>query len=65
MSESINARNIDALHQALKEQKREIAELKEQLARLGNTVAFLQADVSNTKQLVAHVTGRGMGATVN
>lgn len=56
-------KNIAAVHQNTKMQQERIVELEKKVARLENNLAVLQGDVANTKQLIGHVLGRGMGPT--
>lgn len=56
-------KNIGALHENSKRQQKSIVELQEKVRRLEAAVVALQGDVHNTKQLVGHTLGRGMGST--
>jgi len=62
-NENINSRNIEALHEALKDQRQQISTMQEHIKRLENSVAYLTADLTTTKQLIGHTQGRGMGPT--
>ena len=64
MSDRATEKNITALADGYNKLYREHEELKEKVKRLEGQVAFLTADIANTKQLAAHISGRGMGATV-
>ena len=56
-------KNINAVHENTKMQQARIIALESKVTRLENNLASLQADVANTKQLIGHVMGRGMGST--
>lgn len=56
-------KNINAVHENTKMQQARIITLESKVARLENNLVALQADVANTKQLIGHVMGRGMGST--
>lgn len=56
-------KNIAAVHQNIKMQQERIIQLEQKVTRLENNLAVLQGDVANTKQLIGHVLGRGMGST--
>ena len=58
-------KNFEAIERALNQMHKEVLAMKENQVRLENTVAYLQADLTNAKQLMAHVSGRGMGSTVH
>jgi len=63
MSDKLNARNINALNENDKTMNAKISALIERLTILEANVARLTADVANTKQLIGHTLGRGMGST--
>lgn len=65
MSDKLNARNINALNENDKTMNVKISALLERLARLEAEVARLTADQANTKQLIGHTLGRGMGSTTS
>ena len=61
--EKANEINIKVLVQAMNTQAKENRELKAKVQVLEGTVAQLAADIQNTKQMIGHVMGRGMGST--
>jgi len=65
MAETIDHRNIVTLHEVIKEQRDQINELRDQLRATNANVAAIQADVQNTKQMIAVLKGIGMGSTVH
>jgi hypothetical protein len=65
MSEKTNARNISSLNENDKMMYARIMEMDARIKVLEATVAHLAADVANTKQLIGHTLGRGMGSTTN
>ena len=64
MSDVLN-KNFEIVKNVMNEQAKEIAELKQRLSHLEGTVATLHAEIVNTKQMNAHLAGRGMGSTVH
>lgn len=60
----INSRNFAAIEQAYNRLYKDYQALMERQNRLEGTVAILQSELANQKQLTAHVLGRGMGSTV-
>jgi hypothetical protein len=64
MSEVIE-KNFEAIRTVLNAQGKTIRDLQEQVKFLEGNVSRLQAEIINTKQLVAHIGGRGMGSTVH
>mgnify|MGYP001553360726 CR=1 FL=1 len=58
-------KNFEIVKNVMNEQAKEIAELKQRLSYLEGTVAALHAEIINTKQMNAHLAGRGMGSTVH
>jgi peptidoglycan hydrolase CwlO-like protein len=56
-------KNITALHTNSKMQQDKLVSLEEKVRRIEAAVAALQGDIANTKQLIGHVAGRGMGST--
>jgi len=58
-------KNITALHENSKSLATRVALLEEKLKFLENTIAVVNADLVNTKQLFGHLNGRGMGSTVH
>ena len=65
MTDSVEQRNILTLHEVIKEQRDKINILIEGLAKTNNNLAIVQADVQNTKQMIAVLKGIGMGSTVH
>jgi plasmid maintenance system antidote protein VapI len=65
MSDSIEQRNILTLHEVIKEQRTKINDLITGQQTLSNNLAILQADLQNTKQMIAVLKGIGMGSTVH
>ena len=61
--EKANEINIKVLVQAMNTQAKENRELKAKVQVLEGSVAALAADIANTKQLMGHLMGRGMGST--
>ncbi len=62
---SLQDRNNKAIEQAINQLAKQNSDLNERATRLENTVAVLQSELANQKQLTAHVLGRGMGSTVH
>ena len=62
--EKANEINIKVLVQSMNTLNKDNRELKIKVQTLEGTVAALAADIANTKQLIGHVMGRGMGSTV-
>jgi len=58
-------RNILTLHEVIKEQRTKINDLIIGLQTTNNNIAILQADLQNTKQMIAVLKGIGMGSTVH
>lgn len=58
-------KNITALHENSKSLATRVALLEEKIKFLENTIAMVNADLVNTKQLIGHLNGRGMGSTVH
>lgn len=58
-------KNFQVIQNVLNDQAQTIRELQQQVQFLEGNVARLQADILNTKQLMAHLHGRGMGSTVS
>jgi len=65
MSDSMEQRNILTLHEVIKEQRTKINDLIIGLQTTNNNIAILQADLQNTKQMIAVLKGIGMGSTVH
>ena len=58
-------KNITALHENSKSLATRVALLEEKLQFIENTIAMVNSDLVNTKQLIGHLNGRGMGSTVH
>ena len=58
-------KNFQIVQNAINDQAKIIAELQEKVKFLEGTVARLGAEIINTKQMNAHLAGRGMGSTVH
>lgn len=58
-------RNINALHENSKTLADTVSILEQRLTALENTIAAVQGDLYNTKQLIGFLNGRGMGSTVH
>lgn len=65
LNETLNAKNIHALHMALKRHDKEITELRKNVLHLQSEIVMLKGLVNTSNQLTAHLNGRGMGPTVN
>ena len=65
LNETLNAKNVHALHEAAKRHDREIQELLARIKHIENELVNTKNDLTNTKQLAAHLNGRGMGPTTN
>lgn len=63
-TDRLNSRNIQALNENDKTMNGKLSEIEMKVRTLEATVAYLKADLANTKQLVGHSLGRGMGSTV-
>ena len=61
---NVNKRNIDTVVAELKASRKLIEELRTSLGTANGNIAMLYSELTNTKQLVAHVMGRGMGSSV-
>ncbi len=57
-------KNVNALHTNSKMQQDKLVALEAKVTRIEAAIAALQSDIANTKQLIGHVAGRGMGSTV-
>lgn len=64
MSEK-NEKNFRIIQNVLNEQAKVIRDQADRLSLLEGTVATLRAEIANTKQMAAHLHGRGMGSTVH
>lgn len=65
MNDKVNERNIHTLHDVIKKNVSDISDLKNAVQATNNNMAILQADLQNTKQLIAVLKGVGMGSTVH
>lgn len=63
MSERVNKMNIDTLVQDRNSERALMKEILERLTKTENNIAILHAELANSKQLTAHLLGRGMGST--
>lgn len=63
MSEATK-KNFAIIQNVLNEQAKVIRDQADRLSLLEGTVATLRAEIANTKQMAAHLHGRGMGPTV-
>jgi len=58
-------KNFAVIQNVLNDQAKIIRTQNQRLTLLENNLATLRAEILNTKQLFAHVNGRGMGSTVH
>lgn len=63
MSDDIHTRNIKGLHSELVATQSNVRDLTDRVTKLEGNLAVALAELSNAKQLMAHVMGRGMGST--
>lgn len=63
MSERANEKNIKALAEMAIAARDGLKKAEERIMRLENNMVSLQAELGNTKQLYAHLLGRGNGPT--
>ena len=63
MNNTVNTLNIQTLHAELLKTQEGARVLTDRVAKLEGNLALALAELSNTKQLMAHIMGRGMGAT--
>ena len=63
-NETVNAKNIIALHEAMKLQQQSIEALRKGLITANNNVATLRAEIQTVKQMNSAISGVGMGSTV-
>ena len=61
----MNTKNFAIIQQAINDLAKENRELKERVSMFEGHIARLQAEIENSKQLSAHLIGRGMGSTVH
>ena len=59
----VNLKNITALVAQNQMQQEEINALRVRLNLMENNLQTLRAELQNTKQLMGHLSGRGMGST--
>ena len=64
LNETLNAKNIHALHEALKRHEKQIIVLQAELKQSQSEIVMLKTSVNTSNQLAAHLSGRGMGPTV-
>lgn len=64
-NETINAKNIVALHEAMKLQQQSIEALRKSVITANNNIAMLRAEIQTVKQMNAAIAGVGMGSTVH
>ena len=64
MSEATK-KNFIIIQGELHTQAKTIRTQNERISLLEGNIARLQAEIMNTKQLIAHIGGRGMGSTVH
>jgi len=57
-------KNFQIIQNVLNEQGKAITEMLSRISLLEGNVATLRAEIANTKQMAAHLNGRGMGSTV-
>ena len=62
---NVNKRNIDTIVAELNENRKTISELRTALGTANGNIAMLHSEITNTKQLIAHTMGRGMGSSVH
>lgn len=64
MTEGVNARNIQALHEAIKADREKLATAEARVETLSKQVAMFQGDIQQLRGQVAMLMGRlGGGAT--
>jgi len=64
MSDAIK-KNFEIVRTVMNDQAKTILELQDRISLLEGTLANLSADITNTKQLMGHLAGRGTGSTVH
>ena len=62
--DNVTQKNFSIINNVMKDHDKVINQLIERISTLEGNVARLQADIMNTKQLIGHISGRGMGPTV-
>ena len=58
-------KNFEIIRNVMNSQAKTILELQNRVSQLEGNLAALAADIGNTKQLMGHLNGRGMGSTVH
>lgn len=58
-------KNFQIIQNIMNDQAKALRDLQQKVTLLEGNVARLQAEIINTKQLAAHLGGRGMGSTVH
>jgi uncharacterized protein (UPF0335 family) len=58
-------KNFQIIQNVMNDQAKALRDLIDRVSLLEGEVATLRADIQNTKQLAAHLNGRGMGSTVH
>lgn len=61
---AVNERNILVLNENDKKVAGMVTALNDRVDKMERTLAVMAAEITNTKQMIAHVSGRGMGPTV-
>lgn len=64
LNETLNAKNIHALHEALKRHEKIIDSLVARVKQLEAEIVMTKNSLNTSNQLTAHLGGRGMGPTV-
>lgn len=64
MSDAIK-KNFEIVRNVMNDQAKTILELQDRISHLEGNLVALAADIANTKQLMGHLHGRGMGSTVH
>lgn len=60
---SVDSDNIMRLHENAKRMNAKIDDLQQAVSSMQSTIAILQSELNQNKQLVMHVMTRGSGAT--
>lgn len=58
-------KNFQIIQGVLNEQAKTIRDLNQKVINMEGNIARLQAEIISTKQMNAHLVGRGMGSTVH
>lgn len=64
MGSDANKKNFIIIQNAINEQAKALRDALDRISLLEGNVATLRAEIANTKQMAAHLHGRGMGPTV-